>query len=352
MEKKSTKKSQPALRKILMVRRDKIGDFILALPAFALLKSSLPTVKVHALVSGYTAELAEYCPWIDTVVREPDTNAGMGGVWDLVTSLRSNRYQATIVLHPAPHVGLFLWAARIPYRLAPTTNASLVFYTHRCIQRRSRSVKPEYMYNLDLVLHFLKSRGVQVDPSITPPYLRFPADEVNQLRRELLERYQIPAHHRLVFIHPGSGGSTRNMSPEQYVRLGSAIAERRECSLILTAGPGEQGLARRIADDLRARSHPTVVFASEQGLLHFARHIACADLFISGSTGPLHIAGALNRPTAGFYSRRQVGSPLRWQTLNDPNKRLSFTPPAPVPETEMAGINVREAAREILHRLL
>jgi len=54
-------------------------------------------------------------------------------------------------------------------------------------------------------------------------------------------------------------------------------------------------------------------------------NIACSDLFIAGSTGPLHIAGALNKKTVGFYPSKKSSTSLRWQTINNFHKRLSIT---------------------------
>ena len=53
-------------------------------------------------------------------------------------------------------------------------------------------------------------------------------------------------------------------------------------------------------------------------------NIACSDLFIAGSTGPLHIAGALNKKTVGFYPSKKSSTSLRWQTINNFHKRLSI----------------------------
>ena len=74
------------------------------------------------------------------------------------------------------------------------------------------------------------------------------------------------------------------------------------------------------------------------------RHIAIADLFVSGSTGPLHIAGALDRPTVAFYPKRRSATALRWQTLNSPPNRLAFCPAAHAGREEMSSIDMREAA--------
>ena len=53
------------MQKLLVIRNDKLGDFILAWPAFALLKQSAPHLRLSALVPQYTAPLARFCPYID-----------------------------------------------------------------------------------------------------------------------------------------------------------------------------------------------------------------------------------------------------------------------------------------------
>ncbi len=56
------------MEKILVIRNDKLGDFMQAWPAFAMLKASNPELKLTALVPNYTAPLAEICPFIDHVI--------------------------------------------------------------------------------------------------------------------------------------------------------------------------------------------------------------------------------------------------------------------------------------------
>lgn len=56
------------MKKILVIRNDKIGDFMVCFPAFAMLKQSMPNAEITALVPSYTASLAELCPSIDNVI--------------------------------------------------------------------------------------------------------------------------------------------------------------------------------------------------------------------------------------------------------------------------------------------
>lgn len=59
---------QTAQPRILVVRNDKIGDFMLAWPALACLKQATPEPHVTVLVPAYTAPLAKACPWVDEVI--------------------------------------------------------------------------------------------------------------------------------------------------------------------------------------------------------------------------------------------------------------------------------------------
>ena len=47
------------MKKILVIRNDKIGDFMLAWPSFAMLKESMPDCHITALVPNYTVQLAQ-----------------------------------------------------------------------------------------------------------------------------------------------------------------------------------------------------------------------------------------------------------------------------------------------------
>jgi ADP-heptose:LPS heptosyltransferase len=263
----------------------------------------------------------------------------------LCSLLRDQRYRFLVTLFSTTRVGLAAWLARIPHRVAPATKIAQIFYNHRLLQRRSESLRPEYEYNLELTRFALERIGVSVTIDPRPPYLAFSPKEISKLKKAFISAHNIEGQHRLIFVHPGSGGSARNLSLRQYQELITALCSYQGHRIIISAGPEEMEDARKLSQRLEGINH--VIYASKGGLVEFARHIAFADLFISGSTGPLHIAGALNRPTVGFYSRRRSATALRWQTLNQPERRLAFSPSLQAQEEDMASIDITEAARKI-----
>lgn len=337
-------------KKILVVRNDKLGDFMLVWPALATLKQSLPHCELHVLVSAYTADMARLCPSIDRVVIDAGPDAGVDSQLAFARRLRQHGYDAAVTLFSTTRIGWVLLFARIPYRLAPATKIAQVFYHRRLKQRRSRSEKPEHAYNRDLIVDYLNDTGVSAIASPRPPYLQFDAAQTEQLRGEFRAARNIPGGVPLVFIHPGGGGSANNLSPEQYAALGRRLVSTRGHHVVVSAGPGELDQARAVAEGLRGTPHS--IYHSTAGLERFARHIAFADVFISGSTGPLHIAGALNRNTAAFYTRRRSATALRWQTINAPERRLAFSPPESAAPEDMSSVDTAGAAETISRRFL
>jgi len=287
---------------------------------------------------------------VDAVELDPGSDASTAEQFALLRRMRQAHYDAVLTLFSTTRIGWLTAAARIPYRLAPATKIAQLFYNRRLAQRRSRSAKPEYVYNLDLGMKLLADHGIAEPVLPKPPYLLFADVDVVALRAEFCRTRGIAPAGRLVFIHPGSGGSANNLSVEQYATLARGLRGRVPFTFVITAGPGEEANATRL--ETLTEGLPRTVYYSREGLRRFAQHIQFADLFISGSTGPLHIAGALDRPTAAFYTRRRSATSLRWQTLNRPERRLAFSPPDTAAEEDMSAIDVTAAAAAISERYL
>ena len=339
-----------ASQKILIIRNDKLGDFMLSLPVFKLMKEALPESSLHALVPNYTRDIALACNAIDDVVIDPGKNASLLKQWQLLKIIRQHQYDAVITLFSTTRIGCITWLSGIPYRLAPATKVAQLFYNHRIRQKRSRSEKPEYCYNLDLAYKYLADCHVKQHIQPSAPFLDFPHAKVVEQKQLFLHQQKIKTDPKLIIIHPGSGGSARNLSLDQYAQLVQLLQLSRQYHIVITAGPDETENAEHLSHLLK--NIPNSVYHSNSGLINFSQFLQSASLFISGSTGPLHIAGALDIPTVGFYPRRRSATALRWQTLNSDHKRLGFMPPESLTEEDMQGIDLSSAAELIRKKFL
>ncbi len=312
------------MKKLLVIRNDKIGDFMLAWPSFAMLKASMPECHITALVPKYTAVLAELCPWIDEVMIDPTEKADKSTQKALIQQLKAKNFDASINLFSTTYNALLVWKAGIRYRLAPATKLAQVFYNKRIKQKRSQSAKPEYEYNLDLVRAFLSDIGkTVVEPEA--PYLVFEEQILKAQRDKLAQQLVIDAVKPWVFVHAGSGGSANNLTLEQYANLIQGLEGEHE--VVLTAGPGEEEKAAELKSLIEERGGNAALYDKNDGLVDFTRSIACAQLFIAGSTGPLHIAATLDVPTIGFFPAKRSATPQRWRPLNSEGRHIAFCPP-------------------------
>lgn len=329
--------------RILVVRNDKLGDFMLAWPALALLKRSLPQIHLTVLVPAYTQSLAQVCPWVDQVLLDPQD----------FKQVNRQYFDAVLTLFSTGRIGWQVFKGRIPIRFAPATKWAQVFYNHTVVQRRSRSEKPEFIYNLELASALIEFLGHKPAQSL-PPYWPMNSDETMALRKQLANLLGLDAARPWFFLHSGSGGSANNLSIDQYAQLVISMHQqlqqegRHLPQWVLTCGPGEEAsvesLHQRMPDDVAA-----VMYRSTDGLVAFAKSIATAQLMVAGSTGPLHIAGALDVPTVGFFPAKRSATPLRWRPCNSEGRTISFSPELDSKElTNMSTIDVNLCAQRIV----
>ncbi len=309
---------------ILVCRTDKLGDFVLSLPSFILLKNTLPNAKIIALTQEYTKPIAELCDAIDEIITIPTSKSKITTIKNIIQAIKHHNITASISLFTTTTLAIALLFSKIRYRVAPATKIDQLFYNIKLRQRRSQSLKPEFEYNLDLVKHYLKVNNIKFENNFKKPILKFDNNTITKTKDLFCSKFTIDNQDKLIFVHVGSGGSANNLSPTQYATLINLLYVQLQATFILCQGPEDTVNVEKTIEHLK--SVKFVRYISDRGLLEFTKHIAIADYFISGSTGPLHIAGALDIPTAGFYPKRRSATATRWKTLNSNNKLLAFSP--------------------------
>jgi ADP-heptose:LPS heptosyltransferase len=326
--------------RLLLIRNDKLGDFMLAWPAFALLRQQYPDATLVALVPHYTAPMAELCPSIDEIIIDDQHQSEVSDAIHLGGIIRAADIDISVSFFSELRTALALWLARVPTRVAPATKLAQLFHNRTLRQKRSLSAKPEFEYNIDLARYAIELHGNTPKPCPQPPYLELEISTIDGLRSRYCAENSIDPDKMLVFIHAGSGGSAINLSLEQFASIARFISDAVDAHIVLTAGPDELENATRLATMLPNASYS--IYHSTEGLVSFTRFIGICDAFISGSTGPLHIAGALNKPTIAFYPARRSATSLRWQTLSEDDRRLAFMSERYSGESDSLDINVDE----------
>ena len=113
----------------------------------------------------------------------------------------------------------------------------------------------------------------------------------------------------IIALHPGSGGSALNWPKESFAALADKLLKEFPVKVLLTGSPAETALLEEIAALMTGKP---CILREPVTLRHFAGLIAVCKLFITNSTGPLHLAAALQVPTLSFFPPIKGCSPVRW----------------------------------------
>jgi heptosyltransferase-3 len=284
------------MNNILIVRTDRLGDVLLTTPVSTALRRMFPKARISWLVRPYTAPLLENNPDVDQILADRDESPGR-----LADRIRSERFDAAIVAYPRWRIVLALWLARVPLRIGPANKFYAILLNKRVRQRRSKGKKHEADYNLEL----LEPLGIS--------FKRYPTryvatEEERKAARRFLEAKGISGAKPFAILHPGSGGSSARWPLEHFMELGDALQED-GCDLVVTGGPGEDHEGAMAAG---MRRPPVFIPGGSVSIRELAAILSCADLVVTNSTGPLHLAVALGVPTVSIYSPLPTRHPARW----------------------------------------
>ncbi|HQB83298.1 MAG TPA: glycosyltransferase family 9 protein, partial [Candidatus Rifleibacterium sp.] len=202
--------------------------------------------------------------------------------------------------HPAGRSVLATWRAGIRRRVGRASNVFQLFLNDRRVQKRSRNEKHEFAYNLDLL------NGIVPAIDFLPWSFKLPAQMIAD-GTAFLARAGM-AGCKPVIVHPGHGGSAHNISTAMYAQLVAGLLQN-DVPVLVSLGPNEESLRLQFP----APIHGRLAFASDlPDLAALAGVFAGCSAFCGGSTGPLHLAAALQLPCAAFFPPVAAMTPKRW----------------------------------------
>ena len=277
---------------ILITRHDKIGDFITALPICKVLKEQT-NHKIVMLVSKVNVPLANKINFIDAVIEYTDDSV------QLISNINKYKIDVSISAFINNHLGVCLFLAKVKTRISPATKIAQIFFNNTLKQRRSKVEKTEWQYNLDL----LKKLDNNLELDFKRPLLNFDIVREN-----------------FIIFHCGFGGSSDgNLTLDDYLKL--AKKANQYTNIIFSFGPDDDKSKEYIKSNI---DFDAIIKDDFKSIWELTKYIAKSKVFISTSTGPMHLAGLSNTTTVSFFGTSDFASPKRWSTISDIKYQHNF----------------------------
>lgn len=284
--------------RILMVRLSSIGDVVHTLPALSALRRRFPDATIDWLVETRHRDVLLSNPDVSELV-EVDTLGWRKRLFSPATwkeiaasvrEIRKREYDVVLDLQGTIKSSVAARLAKSDRRVGFAINAlkekpAGVLYSERV----SVNGTPRHM--IDRHLRLLSALEIESDERAFP--IVVPKEMEQRAVREL-ESLGLADY---VVLNPGGSWGTKRWDPGKFGTLAAAIADEWRLPSLVIWGPGEEELAHEIV----AGSGKSAKLAPRTGIRDVIPYIRRARLFVSGDTGPMHIASALGVPVVGVF---------------------------------------------------
>ncbi len=321
----------PAPR-VLVIRRDNIGDLICTTPLLRALRTQLTAARIAVLANRYNEAALRGNPDIDAVYaytkakhRSPGESL-LGAYSDrlgTILSMRRERFD-WVLLPGGPQASALRFARWIGGRR---------------VLVRSDDDDDAGPHEVEQACRLLVRMGLRYET----PALRLasPAAELAEVDARLAEALpQRPQ--RIVGLHVSARKPSQRWPAERFAELALRLRAREDVGFMLLWAPGSQNNPLHPGDDEKAaailattRDLP-IVGIPTQRLEQLIAAIARCDAFVCGDGGAMHVAAGLGKPVVALFGQ---SSPERWHPWGVPHVVLRRPDGA-----DVAGIGADEVA--------
>lgn len=280
--------------RILLLRLERIGDLLMALPAIADVRALAPDAIIDLVVGSWNADLARAMTPV-SAVKVLDArwlargNAGLGlpsllraaGEW------RRERYDLGLNFEPDIRTNLLLGASGASWTAGfasggggAALDAAIAYDTRTHTTDNARRL-------VEAVL----GHTAAPEPDIT---LNIPSAS-----HAIAAAHLAGADGPLVGVHVSGGRAIKQWPPERFAEVARRLIGTAGATIVLTGSAADRILIDRVAGALP--QDRVVDVARDLGLLDLGAILQRLDLLVTGDTGPMHLAAAVGTPIVAVF---------------------------------------------------
>lgn len=319
----------PGAPRILIVRRENIGDLVCTTPLLRALRRQLPAATLCVLATRYNRAVLENHPDVDDLFSYTKAKHRLPGEHRaaiyldrarLIWRLARMRFDWAL-LPGGPHPSALRFARWIaPRRLLVRGPAAAAAGAHEAQQS----------------CHLLTAMGLEYE---APP-ARVVADAgLAEAVRLRMTRHLGLAPQRLVALHISARRPSQRWPAERFAELARLLHRRHGCALMLLWAPGAEDDPAHPGDDgkaaqvLAACADLPVFPAPTQTLSELMAALAICDRMVCADGGAMHLAAGLGKPMVCLFGDSPAD---RWHPWGVRYELLQANPVTLIPASAAA----------------
>jgi len=259
-----------------------LGDAVMCTPAIENIVKAYPEVKITLFGTVLSTEIFKNHPNVEMIIIDRSRNARFRFFW---------------LMKKAKSLGIF--DAALSFRSSFTSRVLIYFMNaqKKTVYRKNKDIERHQVlrYN-DLVQQFFCMNPLPNDLQI---YME-------------PEIYATPT----LGINPGASyGSAKRWYPEKFAAV--AVVLHKKYDIVIFGGPSEVDIAGDIEAILKKNKITNYHnIAGQTDIETLCKKIGGLSLFITGDSGPMHVAAAFKIPTVALFGPTKDKETSQWHNTN------------------------------------
>ena len=298
--------------RVLVLRLERIGDLLMVFDALAALRARLPAAHIDLVVGSWNEPLARAMAVADQVetLDAPWLARGAKGVtWSAMIARarawRACRYDLAVNFEPDIRSNLLLGLAGPRRRVGYFTGGGGACLTDAAAYAPTRHTRDNALRLVQLACPASPPAGL--DAADGPACLTIP----ESARAQALALLGPDDGRRFIGVHASGGRAVKQWHLDRFAAVATALGREHGATVVLTGTPADAPLVRAVRQAIPP-DVPVVDACGDLDLLILGAVIDRCAVFVTGDTGPMHLAAAVRTPTVGIFG---PSDPARYRPL-------------------------------------
>ena len=282
------------IERILVVRQDsRLGNLVLMTPFLSILRNYFPFSEINVIVSEGFENILALNPNINGIIKfEKKKSIFLPLKYlNFVRKLRNKKYDLAIDVSDGRHFSfnnvVLTALSGAEYRLGFNRGEAENFLNLLV------PVPPPNMYMADALNELARFLFPEAGGFELEYYL---SDSEKDFADEWLRKHSVMEFDTFFAIHPGGKGRKR-WGADKFATLVNRIHQETGVKIVFISGNSE----KNIIESIRELSKAPFEVLENVTAGQMAAVIDRCSVFVSGDTGPMHVASALKKPVIGIF---------------------------------------------------
>ena len=279
-------------KKILVTDLMHIGDIVFITPFLHALRKNAPEAQITLLVDQKTQDVVRYNSNIDVLmtIDKKGKDDNLRALWNFSSRLRKEHYDVVINLHSNERCSFLAAFSGARVKVGVCASVFRLWFDKVLEFNLDRQVQVVDMY-LDILRHMgvtdLSHIGTEM----------YGIEKEATFAANFYEENGIMSTDRIIGINVGGSWPTKRWTNEGFAAVADHYLEQ-GLKVVFFGGPMDTSQVEAITGQMK---HTPALATGKTSLLQLAALIKRCNVFISGDSGPMHIATTQHVPIVAIY---------------------------------------------------